>query len=145
MLGRTVAPSQGLLLPEDGVDTPETLRIVRDMTRRLHVAGCRGGWMIVSGHEVVGLCSYKHPPENGAVEIGYGVAAPYRRRGHATNAVALMLVHAQADPAVQRVLARTELANLASQRALERNGFVRHAVDGDPAEGEEILWRRELL
>lgn len=144
MLGQTVAPSAGLVLPEGGVDTPETLRIVRGMNRRLHAAGCRGGWMIVSGSTVVGLCSYKHPPQNGEVEIGYGVAAGHRRRGYATRAVALLLAHARADPAVRRVLAKTASTNLASQGALERNGFVRHAAEHDPDEGALIVWRRDL-
>ena len=144
MLGRQLGPTPGLRLPPGGMDTPETLRIVRAMTRRLFEAGGRGSWMIVSDGEVVGLCSYKQPPKEGEVEIGYGVAASRRNRGHATRAVAAMLDFARVDPAVQRVAAATATANIASQRALERNGFHRTGLGHDPDDGELVFWRRDL-
>ncbi len=144
MLGRAVAPTPGLTLTAGGVDTPETLRIVRRMTRGLHAAGCRGSWMIVSGGEVVGLCSYKQPPKDGGVEIGYGVAAEHRGRGHAVRAVAAMLDYARADPAVGRVTAATAEANVASQRVLAHNGFVPTGTGDDPDDGNLIFWACEL-
>lgn len=68
----------GLRLPPGGVDDPAILEIVRSITRRLHQANCRGSWMIVSGGEVVGLCSFRRPPAERCVEIGYGVCANRR-------------------------------------------------------------------
>src|SRR5690348_1780038 len=102
MLGEAPGPA-GLSLPSDGVDRPEILRLLRRMTQRVHAAGSRGSWMIVSGNEVVGLCGYKQPPKDGTVEIGYGIAASHRGHGHATRAVAAMLDYAAADPAVRSV------------------------------------------
>ena len=146
MLGKVVAPDANLTLPPGGVDVPEILRIVRGMTRRLHEAGCRGSWIILSGNDLVGLCSYKQPPKDGSVEIGYGVAAAHRGKGHATRAVAAMLEHASNNPAVHRVVASTAAANLASQKALERNGFVRTGTGpgDDPEDGELVFWARDL-
>ena len=145
MLGKQEAPSRGLALPPGGVDGTETLQIVRRMTRRLHEAGSRGSWMMVCGSEVVGLCSYKQTPNtNGEVEIGYGVAQSCRNRGHATNAVAAMLDYARSDPAVCAVTASTAVANTASQRALERNGFAQTGTGNDPDDGDLIFWRHEL-
>lgn len=143
MLGRGEGPS-GLSLPPGGVDAPEILRIVRQMTHRLHEAGCRASWLMLYGNEVVGLCSYKQPPKDGAVEIGYGVAASRRRLGHATRAVALMLEHARTDPLVDRVMAGTAAANQPSQRALEKNGFVRSGRGEDAEDGELVFWTRDL-
>lgn len=114
------------------------------MTRRLHAAGVTASWMIVCGDEVVGLCSYKQPPRDGVAEIGYGVAVSCRGRGHATRAVAAVLDHARGDPAVNVVIAATAVANSASQRALERNGFRQTGTGKDPDDGDMIFWRRDL-
>ena len=83
----------GYQQPPGGVDEPVVLKIVRKMTKTLHNAGCRASWLIVENGEVVGLCSYRRPPENGRVEIGYGVAPTRRERGIATRAVAAMPNH----------------------------------------------------
>ncbi len=142
MLGEGGAPAPDLALAPGGVDTPEILRIVRRMTQRLHQDGSRGSWMMVGGSEVVGLCSYKQAPAaDGTVEIGYGVAPSRRNLGHATRAVAAMLDHARGDPAVRAVTAATAVGNVASQRALEHNGFVRAGASHDPDDGEMILWK----
>ena len=144
MLGERPAPVPRLALPDDGIDVPEILRIVRAMTQRLHAAGCRGSWMIVSGNEVVGLCSYKQPPKDNVVEIGYGVAPIHRGQGHATRAVAAMLDYARADQAVGCVTASTALANLASQTALARNGFVKTGTGHDSEDGDLVFWACDL-
>jgi RimJ/RimL family protein N-acetyltransferase len=145
LMGDAPAPSSDLVRPPGGVDTPEMLRVIRRMTRRLRAAGCRGSWLIVFGGEVVGLCGYKQAPApDGAVEIGYGVARSRRRRGHATAAVAQMLSYARNDPGVTHVTAATAVANIASQRALERNGFVRCGTSSDPDDGDLILWKTNV-
>jgi len=144
MLGAGRAPTPGLDLPQGGIDEAETLDIVRRMTKHLHRAGCFGSWMMVARGEVVGLCGYKQPPKDGVVEIGYGVAATRRCRGHATRAVAAVLDFAKADPTVKSVTAATAVANIASRRALERNGFVQTGTGNDPDDGDLIFWRHEL-
>jgi RimJ/RimL family protein N-acetyltransferase len=138
-------PSRSALaLPPGGVDAPEILRLLRGMARRLRGGGSHGSWMIVSGGEVVGLCSYKQAPKDGVVEIGYGVAGSRRRLGHATAAVTAMLDYAATDPAVRKVIASTAADNTASQRALARNGFVQNGTVLDPDDGELLLWHKDL-
>ncbi|MBU1305810.1 MAG: GNAT family N-acetyltransferase, partial [Alphaproteobacteria bacterium] len=108
--------------------------------RATYGAGC---WMIVADGMVVGLCSYKGPPDlNGVVEIGYGVAPSCRQRGYATRAVAHLLTVAARDSSIRSMVAETTTENLASQRVLERNGFVRGSKRIDPEDGEVVLWRR---
>jgi len=143
MLGKGAAPT-GLVLPPGGVEAPDILKLLRRMTRRVHAAGSRGSWMIVSGNEIVGLCSYKQPPKDGQVEIGYGVAVSRRRLGHATRAVAAMLAYAAADPQVRSVIAAIAADNPASSRAAEANGFAQKGTVLDPDDGELLLWRRDL-
>ena len=145
MLGEIPAPFSNLRLPPDGVDSPGVLRLLRGMTKRLEDAGCRGSWLIVAGSEVVGLCGYKQPPsQDGKVEIGYGIAMGRRDRGHASRAVAAMLDHARRDPAISAVVAATAVANVVSQRVLERNGFAQTGTSYDPDDGELIWWQSIL-
>ena len=132
-VGRT--PKDNLTLPPDGVDDPAILIQVRGIVRRLQDAGCAARWMIVSAGEVVGLCSYLLPPENGRAAIGYGVAEKRRRLGHATRAVAAMILAAETDPQVQILTAETSINNGASSRVLEKNGFSRIGTRIDPGTG----------
>jgi RimJ/RimL family protein N-acetyltransferase len=132
------------MLPPDGIDDPATLIQVRGIVRRLQDANCAARWMIVSDGEVVGLCSYLLPPDNGRAGIGYGVAEKRRRLGHATRAVAAMILAAETDPHVQILTAETSINNGASSRVLEKNGFSRVGTRIDPVDGELILWSRAV-
>jgi RimJ/RimL family protein N-acetyltransferase len=144
MLGEAPG-SASLTQPPGGVDDPVVLAIVRRMSADLWAAHDRGSWMMVEAGEVVGLCSYRRAPNAaGEVEIGYGVAPARRGLGHATRAVAAMIQAARADPKVRVLTASTALSNFASQKALERNGFVEIGRDTDLEDGALILWRREL-
>ena len=140
MLGEGDAPD-GLRLPPGGVDQPWVYRWLRQGLRE---RGGRGQWLMVADGEVVGLCGHKGlPNEAGEVEIGYGVAPERRRRGYATRAVGVIIEAALADPAVRVLTAETALANHASQRVLEANGFAPVGRSHDDEEGETIVWRRE--
>ena len=144
MLGETPAFGQ-LRLPLAGVDAPAILRLLREMARRLDRAGCHGSWLIVAGGEVVGLCGYKNPPSaDGKVEIGYGIANGRRGFGYASRAVAAMLERARGDQSISVVVAATAIANVVSQRVLERNGFVRSGTTYDEDDGELIWWQNVL-
>lgn len=137
MLDEPVIPPP-LRLPRGGVDQPWVLRWLR---RNLPDLEGTGSWLMVDGDEVVGLCSYKDPPDAaGAVDIGYAVAPARRRRGYATAAVALLIEAARADPRLRRLTAETAVDNLPSQRVLEANGFHRTGRSHDVDEGEMIVW-----
>jgi len=137
---------EGLVPAPGGVDDPAVLAHVREVAAALHRDGYPGGqWMIVAGGEVAGLIGFKHPPsQQGEVEIGYGIAASRRRRGHATRAVAAVLDAARRDPAIRAVLADTLPDNTGSQRALAANGFRRAGTRLDASGGELVLWRVRL-
>lgn len=96
-------------------------------------------WQIVLRRDngiIGGLC-FKGPPKMaGDVEIGYGVDSDFRNRGYMTEALGAACRWALQQPAVVAVIAETEKSNLASQRVLEKAGFVRHR------ETEEAVWWR---
>ena len=139
------APPFGVLIkPPGGVDNPFILGIVRQMTRRLSEAGCKSSWMVAAGAEIVGLCSYKSPPDDGAVEIGYGIAASRRNRGYASMAVAGIIEYARADGTLNRLTAETSVSNPSSARVLIKSGFSKVGQRDDPDDGLLDIWERKL-
>jgi len=77
----------------------------------------------------IGGIGFKGGPDNGRVEIGYGLAPSARGHGYAAEAVVALLAIA-ADHAVATVVAETEPDNVASQRTLVRAGFRRVDAEG---------------
>ncbi len=83
-------------------------------------------WLIRFAGRTIGDCGTHGPAdESGSVEIGYGLAAPYRGRGLATEAVAALTESLAGRPGVKRVLATTAPDNVASWRVLAKVGFRR--------------------
>jgi len=134
----------GLRLPAGGVDHPAVLKYLRRLAGELCASHGPGSWLVVADGAVAGLCGYKHAPTAaGAVEIGYGIAASRRGQGLATQAVAAIL--AIADPRIRHLTAETAAGNIASQRVLEKNGFVRVGTRVDPEDGALMLWQSGVV
>ena len=87
---------------------------------------------------VVGGIGFFGPPDDGTVEIGYGIVPSRQGRGYATEAVAEMLSMAWSEPYVVAVTAETDADNMASHRVLEKAGFDRVPSE----EGIRFLVRR---
>lgn len=91
-------------------------------------------------HEAVGQIGTAGPPAGGVAEIGYGVNRSRRGRGIATAAVGLLLDVLAARADVTTVTARTAVANPASGRVLEKNGFVPTGRAESAWDGQMIVW-----
>jgi Acetyltransferases, including N-acetylases of ribosomal proteins len=72
--------------------------------------------------KIVGGAGFHGPPENGVVEIGYGVVPSVRGQGFATEAARRLLDIAR-GAGVRTVIAQTETTNPASMRVLEHIGM----------------------
>ncbi len=139
------ASVHGVTVAEGGIEAPEVLEMLRGVAARVRAAFPPGAWLIVTNNEVAGLISYMAPPDGrGAVEIGFGIAAGRRRQGLATEAVRELVRISRATPGLTALTAETAAWNVASQRALERAGFVRCHERTDDADGDVIGWRRAL-
>lgn len=83
-------------------------------------------WLVTLDGVVIGDCGTLGGADgDGAIEIGYGLAEPYRHRGYGG-----MLVRPLADfllgrPGISRVVAETRPDNRPSYRVLEGAGFRR--------------------
>lgn len=99
-----------------------------DTTDGLRIALSKGhapGWLVTLQGVVIGDCGvHGEPGEDGEVELGFGLAAPYRGRGYGSEIAAALSRWLLAQPGVSRVLGRVAVANAPSRRALERAGFV---------------------
>lgn len=89
-------------------------------------------WMIElqSGTHIGDLC-FKGLDTKGMAEIGYGILEKYQGQGYATEAVGAAVHWALQQPAVNSVEAETEADNRASQRVLEKCGFLPTGTVGE--------------
>jgi len=92
---------------------------------RMAAGGYGVAWLITLGDLVVGECgTHGSPDQDGVVEIGYGLAAPYRGRGHGGRTVRALAHWLLRQPGITAVLAHTDPQNVPSRRSLESAGFV---------------------
>jgi RimJ/RimL family protein N-acetyltransferase len=77
-----------LRLADTPIAPPEVLAMLVDLARRVGADFSPAAWLVVENGELVGLCSIVKPPQNGVVEIGYGVAPSRQGRGSAGRAIA---------------------------------------------------------
>jgi RimJ/RimL family protein N-acetyltransferase len=98
----------------------------------------RPAWLSRFGHRqiverpgglVIGSIGLFWPPDNGTVEIGYGIVPSRRGRGYASEATRALTGHAFTAPGVHTVCAEVDLSNLPSIRVLEKAGFQRSHGD----------------
>lgn len=100
-----------------------------------------GPWQICvrgeAGETVIGAIGFKGGPVDGSVEIGYGIAESARGHGYVTDAVMALLQLVSGHDVT--VVAETEPGNAASERVLQRCGFVptHTAADGN------LWWRAD--
>ena len=82
-------------------------------------------WMIElrDGTHIGDLC-FKGLDAKAMTEIGYGILEEYQGQGYATEAVGAAVHWALQQPGMKRVEAETEPDNRASQRVLEKCGFL---------------------
>ncbi|UIJ45911.1 GNAT family N-acetyltransferase [Sphingomonas cannabina] len=141
LLGDAPAPADAPPICEGGLAPPEVVAVVARMAARVRPSyDTPSAWMMVADGEAVGLISYKAAPDAaGCVDIGYGTAPAREGRGHASAAVAALVDLSRAN-GIAGLTAETSIDNRASQRVLERNGFVRTGERDDPEDGAMICW-----
>ena len=102
-------------------------------------------WMIElkDGTHIGDLC-FKGLETNGTTEIGCGILDGYQGNGYATEAVKAAAAWALRDPKVTAVEAETEPDNRASQRVLEKCGFIPNGKTGEEGPRFELRPEKNL-
>jgi len=85
---------------------------------------------------------YLHPHARHAVELGYQVFPPYRRRGYATEAVAAAMDWAQAEFGIDRFIVSVSPDNAPSLALIARFNFTRIGQHMDEIDGIEHIYLR---
>ena len=101
------------------------------------------GYLVIDGdtQEHVGVCSFKGPPEEGAIEIAYFTFPGHEGRGVATAMARFLLERAREMEGVTRVVAHTAAERGASTRVLEKMGM---RLVGEAEEDGMPVWVWEL-
>ncbi|MET7339452.1 GNAT family N-acetyltransferase [Nonomuraea sp. NPDC005650] len=81
------------------------------------------------GGLVVGSIGLFWPPNDGTLEIGYGIVTSRRGRSYAPEATRALTKFAFTAPGVHTIYANVELSNPPSIRVLEKAGFQRSHTD----------------
>lgn len=101
----------------------------RDLENRIWYAPWK--MVLTDRRESVGDLCFKGPVENHAVEIGYGVLSGQESNEYASEALRAMTQWAFGQKDVLFVEAETAPDNKASQRVLEKCGFVPDGTTGE--------------
>lgn len=95
-----------------------------------------------SAGRIVGSAGFKTLPQEGRVEIGYGISPACRRQGYATAGVGLLVQEAFDSGLIHEVYAEVSVSNEASRGVVRKLGFVyQRIVPTD--EGDMEIWSRK--
>ena len=103
-----------------------------------------GSFAVVTSadHIAVGqLGSIGSLSDEGTQEIGYGINPEACGQGFATEAVGALVAHLLGWPSVNALTAETAVSNRASERVLEKVGFVRTGTSWSQDDGDLVTWR----
>ncbi len=98
---------------------------------------CRWAVLSKDNSEIVGSCGFARPHGTKEIELGYLLARAFWGKGLATEAAAACLKYGFEKLQFREIIALTDLANIASQRVLNKIGFVRRGIEF--FDGEESL------
>ena len=134
----------GLSLCKGGIAPVEVTSMLRGISQGLASGVAHPvAWTIADNDEVIGMISFVARDEHGTHELGYGMAGAHQGRGIMTRAIG-ELVGLLRGHGLDRVTANTAIVNPASQRVLERNGFVQTGTKEDPEDGALLTWAIDL-
>jgi RimJ/RimL family protein N-acetyltransferase len=127
-----------------------TLDEVRGTIQRWQEARSAGGPAITyamrsGGGVLLGGCEMRRVAMDVA-HISYWTYPQYRGRGYAARTVVLLLQEAGRVPGLRYVEAHIDVDNLASRRAVEKNGFVENgSVIDDVWDGSQVTRIRYVI
>lgn len=89
-------------------------------------------WMIelIDNTHIGELC-FKGINADGSAEIGYGIEKNFQNCGYATEAVNAVVKWALNQNGITKIIAQTDYENIATQKVLEKCGFIPTGKTGE--------------
>jgi RimJ/RimL family protein N-acetyltransferase len=85
-------------------------------------------WFFVEKKDGVKIGYIAHFLRAGETELGYNIVPTDRRKGYASEAIRIMVDYLFLSKDIVRIQAKADPENLASWKALEKNGFTREGI-----------------
>lgn len=100
-----------------------------------------GVWLVFrqEDEQFIGDIGFKGKPQDGVVEIGYGILKEAQNNGYATEAVEALINWAFSTRMVEKILAECLRNNIPSIRVLEKLSMMKTEEDE-----QMIYWERNL-
>ena len=108
-------------------------------------------WVVEENGYIVGIIgAYDYCSQDESIEIGYSIFQKYWGKGYATQAIKLACDRLSIDRSVKLIKAWCADENIASEKALKRNGFVRKeiiesAINVCGEEYDQVIYEKEIM
>jgi RimJ/RimL family protein N-acetyltransferase len=90
---------------------------------------CRWAVLEKSSGEIIGSCGFARPHATEEIELGYLFARKTWGKGFATEAAGACLRFGFENFGFREIIALTDLENTASQKVLEKIGFIKRGIE----------------
>jgi ribosomal-protein-alanine N-acetyltransferase len=139
----------GIALPERWPDAHDR-RFLAFRLRQLREQPELEPWFVYGvvlpdhGRPMIGHAGFHGPPgvnavkADDAVEVGYSIFEPYRRRGYGTEVVRALIEWASREHEIARFIASISADNVPSLALVRRLGFTEIGAHWDEEDGEEL-------
>jgi ribosomal-protein-alanine N-acetyltransferase len=90
---------------------------------------CRWAVTLKENKKIIGSCGFARPHGTEEIELGYLLAQNFWGNGFATEAAQACLNYGFGKLGFHEIIAMTDLENVASQKVLEKIGFVQRGIE----------------
>ncbi len=90
---------------------------------------CRWAVFLKENQEIIGSCGFARPHGTEEIELGYLLAKNFWGKGLATEAASACLRYGFERLKFSKIIAMTDLENVASQKVLEKIGFAKRGIE----------------
>ena len=117
------------MLRYTGWNPYSSLAATKDFLSKAIVSKEEFSWVIEENGNIVGtIGAYDYCSQDESIEIGYSIFQSFWGKGYASHAVALVCEFLCSNTSIKCIKAWSADENIASQKVLERNGFIKKEI-----------------
>lgn len=99
-----------------------------ELERQYDQLGSEDKWLFVEKKDGTKIGTISYGPVGKAFDIGYNIILTERKKNYGTEAVGIIIDFLFLSKETIRIQAQVDLRNLASQKVLEKNGFMKEGT-----------------